>query len=56
MVFTDEDADVLEKLAGIFCTDYYHVWTDTDFTECETCAGIKNSILIMSTTFVSRQC
>lgn len=42
VVFTGQDTDVLEKLAGIFRTDYYHVWTDTDFTGCEACAAIKN--------------
>jgi glycerol-3-phosphate dehydrogenase (NAD(P)+) len=42
VAFTGEDADVLEKLAGIFRTDFYHVWTDTDFTGCEACAAIKN--------------
>lgn len=42
VTFTGEDADVLEKLAGIFRTDYYHVWTNTDFLGCEACAAIKN--------------
>ncbi|CAN5861548.1 2-dehydropantoate 2-reductase N-terminal domain-containing protein [soil metagenome] len=42
VVFTGEDAEALEKLAGIFRTDYYHVWTDMDFVGCEACAAIKN--------------
>ena len=42
VVFTGEDADVLEKLAGIFRTDFYHVWTSMDLTGCEACAAIKN--------------
>ena len=42
VAFTGEDAEVLEKLAEIFRTDHYHVWTDTDFVGCETCAAIKN--------------
>jgi glycerol-3-phosphate dehydrogenase (NAD(P)+) len=42
VVFTGEDAGVLEKLAATFRTGYYHVWTDTDFVGCEACAAIKN--------------
>ena len=42
VTFTGEDADVLEKLAGIFRTDHYHVWTDTDLIGCEACAALKN--------------
>jgi glycerol-3-phosphate dehydrogenase (NAD(P)+) len=42
VAFTGENGDALEKLAGIFRTGYYHVWTDTDFVGCEACAAIKN--------------
>jgi len=42
VVFTGRDADVLEKLAATFRTDYYHVWTSTDFVGCEVCAAVKN--------------
>src|SRR5829696_3578151 len=42
VVFTGRDADVLEKLAATFRTDYYHVWTNTDFVGCEVGAAIKN--------------
>lgn len=42
VVFTGEDAGVLEKLAATFRTDYYHVWTSTDFVGCEVCAATKN--------------
>ena len=42
VVFTGRDADVLEKLADTFRTDYYHVWTSTDFIGCEVCAAVKN--------------
>src|SRR5215217_1584316 len=42
VVFTGRDAEVLEKLAAIFRTDYYHVWTSTDFIGVEVCAAIKN--------------
>lgn len=42
VAFTGDNAEVLEKLAGVFRTDFYHVWTDTDFVGCEACAAIKN--------------
>jgi len=42
VVFTGEDMVALDKLAGIFRTDYYHVWTSRDFIGCEVCAAIKN--------------
>ncbi len=42
VVFTGLDAEVLEDLARLFRTGYYHVWTDTDFVGCEVCAAIKN--------------
>ena len=42
VTFTGHDEDVLDKLAAIFRTDYYHVWTSTDFVGCEVCAATKN--------------
>ncbi|HET7478651.1 MAG TPA: hypothetical protein VFJ72_03945 [Rubrobacteraceae bacterium] len=42
VVFAGEDADALEKLAATFRTEYYHVWTSTDFVGCEVCAATKN--------------
>jgi glycerol-3-phosphate dehydrogenase (NAD(P)+) len=42
VVFTGRDADVLERLAATFRTDYYHVWTSTDFVGSEVCAALKN--------------
>jgi glycerol-3-phosphate dehydrogenase (NAD(P)+) len=42
VVFTSRDADVLEKLVATFRTDYYHVWTNTDFIGVEVCAATKN--------------
>ncbi|HEX2728766.1 MAG TPA: hypothetical protein VHM16_03365, partial [Rubrobacteraceae bacterium] len=42
VVFTGHEADVLEKLAAAFRTDYYHVWTNTDFVGAEVCAATKN--------------
>ncbi len=42
VVFTGLEAEVLEKLAATFRTDYYHVWTSTDLVGCEVCAAVKN--------------
>ena len=42
VVFAGRDADVLKKLATLFRTDYYHVWTSTDFIGVEGCAALKN--------------
>lgn len=42
VVFTGRDQDALDKLAAIFRTDWYHVWTSTDFIGCEVCAATKN--------------
>lgn len=42
VVFTGHDEGVLEKLAATFRTNYYHVWTSTDFVGCEVCAAVKN--------------
>ena len=42
VIFTGEDMVALDKLAGVFRTDYYHVWTSRDFIGCEVCAAIKN--------------
>jgi len=42
VAFTGRDADVLDVLAQMFRTGYYHVWTDTDFVGCEVCAAVKN--------------
>ncbi len=42
VVFTSQKEDVLPKLAETFRTDYYHVWTSTDFVGCEVCAAVKN--------------
>src|SRR5258708_3041823 len=41
-VFAGSDADVRRKLATLFRTDYYHVWTSTDFIGVEGCAALKN--------------
>lgn len=42
VVFTGRDAEAIEDLAAAFRTDWYHVWTSTDFIGVETCAAMKN--------------
>ena len=42
VVFTGDDAKVLEHWRELFATDYYHVWTNTDFVGVEVCAATKN--------------
>lgn len=42
VVFCGEDKADLEQLADLFRTDYYHVWTSTDFVGHETGAATKN--------------
>ena len=42
VVFTGRDQEALQQLAALFRTDYYHVWTSTDFVGVEGCAALKN--------------
>lgn len=42
VVFTGTDQSILEEWAGLFRTDVYHVWTNTDLVGVEVCAAIKN--------------
>jgi glycerol-3-phosphate dehydrogenase (NAD(P)+) len=42
VVFTGRDESVLDRLADAFRTDWYHVWTSTDFVGGEICAAAKN--------------
>lgn len=42
VVFTGEDPEVLRKWQELFATDFYHVWTSTDFVGVEVCAATKN--------------
>ncbi|WP_119071030.1 NAD(P)H-dependent glycerol-3-phosphate dehydrogenase [Rubrobacter indicoceani] len=42
VVFTGLDQSVLDELARTFRTDYYHIWTSTDFIGSEVCAATKN--------------
>jgi glycerol-3-phosphate dehydrogenase (NAD(P)+) len=43
VVFGSRDAGAVEKLAAIFRTSYYHVWTTTDLVGLEFCAALKNA-------------
>lgn len=42
VVFCGQDKQDLEYIAELFRTDYYHVWTSTDFVGHETGAATKN--------------
>ena len=42
VVFTGENPDVLDMWRGLFATDFYHVWTNTDLVGVEVCAATKN--------------
>ena len=42
VVFNGEDRDSIESLADMYRTDYYHVWTSTDFVGHEVGAATKN--------------
>lgn len=42
VVFCGDDQESLDFLADMFRTDYYHVWTSTDFLGHEIGAAVKN--------------
>ena len=42
VVFAGLDQDVIDRLAGLFRTDRYHVQTSTDLVGVEVCAAMKN--------------
>lgn len=42
VVFCGEKQEVVDQLAEMFRTDYYHVWTTTDFVGAEVGAATKN--------------
>ncbi|MGA4508190.1 NAD(P)H-dependent glycerol-3-phosphate dehydrogenase [Propionibacteriaceae bacterium G1746] len=42
VVFTSVDQEYVTWLADLFRTDYYHVWTSTDWVGCEVAAAAKN--------------
>lgn len=43
VVFGSRDRDCVEKLAAVFRTPYYHVWTTTDLVGLEYGAALKNA-------------
>lgn len=43
VVFGSRDREVVERLADVFRTSYYHVWTTTDLVGLEVCAAFKNA-------------
>lgn len=42
VVFAGLERAALDRLAELFRTDRYHVWTSTDFVGTEVCAAMKN--------------
>jgi glycerol-3-phosphate dehydrogenase (NAD(P)+) len=42
VVFAGPDEEVVERLADLFRTSAYHVWTSTDLVGAEVCAAMKN--------------
>ncbi len=43
VVFGSRDSEAVEKLARVFRTSYYHIWTTTDLVGLEFCAALKNA-------------
>jgi glycerol-3-phosphate dehydrogenase (NAD(P)+) len=43
VVFGSRDHTAVERLAAIFRTSYYHVWTTTDLVGLEVCVALKNA-------------
>ena len=43
VVFGSRDRDAVERLAAVFGTPYYHVWTTTDLAGLEVCVALKNA-------------
>ncbi len=42
VVFTGRDQSTLDMWRKLFATEFYHVWTNTDFVGVEVCAATKN--------------
>lgn len=42
VVVTGSDGALLERLAGLLRTPYYHVWPNADFIGVEACVALKN--------------
>jgi glycerol-3-phosphate dehydrogenase (NAD(P)+) len=46
VVYGSRDGDAAARLAALFRTPYYHVWTTTDLVGLEVCAALKNAYTI----------
>lgn len=46
VVFGSRDAAAVERLAALFRTAYYHIWTTTDLVGLEYCAALKNAYTV----------
>jgi glycerol-3-phosphate dehydrogenase (NAD(P)+) len=46
VVFTGREASLLDRLASMLRTDYYHIWTSTDVPAVETCVALKNGFTL----------
>lgn len=42
VIFTSQDQETLARLAPMFATPYYHIWTSTDMVGVEVCVALKN--------------
>jgi len=42
VLFAGRDRPLLDRLASLLRTDYYHIWTTTDLTGVEVCVALKN--------------
>ncbi len=42
VMFAGRDQSALDRLAEVFRTPYYHIWTTTDLVGSEVCAALKN--------------
>ncbi|NIS79238.1 MAG: glycerol-3-phosphate dehydrogenase [Anaerolineales bacterium] len=42
IVLTGRDEEHLDKIAALFRTPYYHIWTSTDMVGVEVCVALKN--------------
>lgn len=42
VMFAGRDQSALDRLAEVFATPYYHIWTTTDLVGSEVCAALKN--------------
>jgi len=42
VMFAGRDQSLLDRLASLLRTDYYHIWTTTDLDGVEVCVALKN--------------